>query len=58
LTTVTGQFSEITEERKDADNWMATLLRVTSARNRKYLPYRMVNILGAKREAVLSRATA
>jgi SAM-dependent methyltransferase len=56
-TTVTGEFFEITEESKDADNRMATLLRVTPAQNRKYLPYFMVNMLGAKREAVPSRET-
>lgn len=50
-TTVTGEFFEITEEHKDADNRMAAFIDVAPSQSRKYLPYFMVNMLGVKRRA-------
>ena len=51
-TTVTGEFVEITENTRDADNRMAEMLDVGGGRSRKYLPYFMVNMMGTKTPAL------
>jgi len=48
-TTVIGEFFEISEQQKDADNRMAQYADLGQGRKRKYLPYLMVNMLGVKR---------
>jgi len=51
-TTVTGEFIEISEKSRDADNRMAELLDLGDGRSRKYLPYFMVNMMGTKTPAL------
>lgn len=48
-TTAEGEFAEITEKSKDADNRMAEVLNLEDGRMRKYLPYLMVNMLGTRK---------
>lgn len=48
-TTVQGEFVEITEQNAGADNQLAVMLDTGKGGKRKYLPYLMVNMLGAKK---------
>jgi SAM-dependent methyltransferase len=48
-TNVEGEFVEITDQMKDADNRMAAMKALPSGQQRKYLPYLMVNMIGSKR---------
>jgi hypothetical protein len=45
---VIGEFVEISEAMKDGDNRMAVHADIGPERQRKYLPYLMVNMLGRK----------
>jgi 2-polyprenyl-3-methyl-5-hydroxy-6-metoxy-1,4-benzoquinol methylase len=47
-TTVIGEFFEITEATTNIDDRMALYKELGEERRRKYLPYLMVNMLGAK----------
>jgi hypothetical protein len=46
---VEGEFIEITEENKQADDRMAVLATNAKGAQRKYLPYLMVNMIGVRR---------
>jgi SAM-dependent methyltransferase len=48
-TTVEGEFIEITEANKQADDRMAVVGTNASGAKRKYLPYLMVNMIGVRR---------
>lgn len=48
-TTVEGEFVEITEANKGADNAMAVVATTPAGAQRKYLPYLMVNMIGIRR---------
>ncbi|WP_372786475.1 class I SAM-dependent methyltransferase [Phenylobacterium sp.] len=48
-TTVEGEFVEITEDNKQADNAMAVTATTPKGAQRKYLPYLMVNMIGIRR---------
>ena len=48
-TNVEGEFVEITEGVKDADNRMALMAANKAGAQRKYLPYLMVNMIGVRR---------
>lgn len=47
-TNVEGEFIAITDTTRDADNRMAVHAKTPSGAARKYLPYLMVNMIGAK----------
>ena len=51
-TTVAGEFIEIGEKARDADNRMAKMVELGGGQSRKYLPYFMVNMMGTKTAAL------
>lgn len=46
-----GELVEITDARKNWDDRMAQYAEIAPGKNRKYLPYLMVNMLGRKPQA-------
>jgi hypothetical protein len=48
-TNVTGEFIEINDENREADNRMAVFVDTQKGEKRKYLPYLMVNMIGVRR---------